>query len=200
LAPVAWAGRYLEHHALWEKRLNRSDHIRLMANYNEWMNARLYEAAMGLTEAELAVDRKAFFGSILGTLNHLAVGDTIWLQRFAGHPANYPALHPISRLPAPINLDQQLFADIASLARHRQLLDRAILDWARSIVDGDLDHVLSYTNTRGVAARRNFFSLVMHFFNHQTHHRGQATTLLSQAGVDVGVTDLLTLIPNPAPS
>ena len=60
----------------------------------------------------------------------------------------------------------------------------------------DLDHVLVYANTKGVAAQWNFFSLVMHFFNHQTHHRGQATTLLSQAGIDVGVTDLLMLIPN----
>ena len=180
--------------------MSRSDHIRLMATYNEWMNARLYEAAMGLSDEELAADRKAFFGSILGTLNHLAVGDTIWLQRFAGHPANFPALQPICALPAPTSLDQPLFADIAGLAQYRKMLDRAIIEWSRSIGEGDLDHVLSYTNTKGVAARRNFFSLLMHFFNHQTHHRGQATTLLSQAGADVGVTDLLALIPSPTPA
>ena len=57
---------------------------------------------------------------------------------------------------------------------------------------------LQYTNTKGIVWRRNFASLVFHFFNHQTHHRGQATTLLSQAGQDVGVTDLLALIPNEA--
>ncbi len=48
------------------------------------------------------------------------------------------------------------------------------------------------------AAARNFFSLVMHFFNHQAHHRGQVTTLLSQTGIDIGVTDLLALIPDEA--
>ena len=180
--------------------MSRSDHIRLMATYNEWMNARLYEAAMGLPGEELAADRKAFFGSILGTLNHLAVGDTIWLQRFASHPANYRALDPIRELPAPTSLDQQLFADLAGLTQHRKMLDRAIIEWSRSIVEPDLDQVLNYANTKGVAARRNFLSLVMHFFNHQTHHRGQATTLLSQAGADVGVTDLLTLIPSPTPA
>jgi len=178
--------------------MSRTDHICLMAKYNEWMNARLYEAAMRLPDEELAVDRKAFFGSILGTLNHLVVGDTIWLQRFATHPANYPALEPVRNLPAPASLDQLLHADMRSLAKHRSSLDRVIMEWAHSIAEHELDHVLRYANTRGVVAERNFFSLVMHFFNHQTHHRGQATTLLSQAGADVGVTDLLAVIPNEA--
>lgn len=166
-----------------------------MAKYNEWMNSRLYEAAMHLPDDELAADRKAFFGSILGTLNHLVVGDTIWLQRFAAHPAGYPALDPVRNLAAPTSLDQVLFADIRSLAEHRSFLDRIITDWAGSIAERDLDHALRYANTRGVAAERNFFGLVMHFFNHQTHHRGQVTTLLAQSGVDVGVTDLLVLLP-----
>jgi uncharacterized damage-inducible protein DinB len=178
--------------------MSRNAHICLMASYNEWMNARLYEAVRGLPGDELVANRKAFFGSILGTLNHLVVGDTIWLKRFATHPANYPALEPIRNLPAPTCLDQLLFADIDGLSAHRKLLDQIIIEWARSIADRDLDHVLRYANTKGVVADRNYFSLVMHFFNHQTHHRGQATTLLSQAGTDVGVTDLLALIPNEA--
>lgn len=169
-----------------------------MAQYNEWMNAKLYEAASSLSDEELVADRKAFFGSILGTLNHLVVGDTLWLKRFATHPANYPVLEAVRNLPTPTSLDQLLFTDMPGLAVRRKLLDRVITEWAQSIAEQDLDHVLSYTNTKGVAASKDFFSLVMHFFNHQTHHRGQATTLLSQAGVDVGVTDLLVLIPNEA--
>ena len=176
--------------------MSRTDPICLMAEYNEWMNAKLYEAAKSLPGEDLIVNRKAFFGSILGTLNHLVVGDTIWLKRFATHPANYAALELIKNLPNPTSLDQLLFTDIQSLAKHRKLLDQVITEWTRSITDYDLSHVLSYTNTRGMTSHKNFYSLVMHFFNHQTHHRGQATTLLSQANVDVGVTDLLALIPN----
>lgn len=175
--------------------MSRIDHIRLMAQYNEWMNARLYEAAMSLPGEELVADRRAFFGSILGTLNHLAVGDTIWLKRFADHPAHFDALEVIRTLPSPAALDQQLHSDIQGLSVYRKLLDKAITQWAHSLVEADLDHVLSYANTKGVVSGRSFFGLVMHFFNHQTHHRGQATTLLSQAGVDVGLTDLLALIP-----
>jgi len=167
-----------------------------MAAYNEWMNAKVYDAARNLPGEELVANKNAFFGSILGTLNHLVIGDTIWLKRFAIHPANYSALQPIRNLPAPASLDQLLFTDIQSLSEHRKWLDGVITRWARSTKESDLDHALNYTNMKGVAADRNFFSLIMHFFNHQTHHRGQATTLLSQAGVDVGDTDLLILIPN----
>lgn len=176
--------------------MSRTTHICLMAEYNEWMNARLYEAAINLPIEKLNANRKAFFGSILGTLNHLVVADTIWLKRFAAHPANYVALDMIRDLPTPTSLDQMLFTDIQSLSEHRKSLDQAIIEWVHSIDEHDLDYVLSYSNMKGIPAQKNFFSLVMHFFNHQTHHRGQATTLLSQVGVDVGVTDLLALIPN----
>ena len=81
--------------------MDRTNHICLMAIYNDWMNAKVYEAARSLTDEQLSVDRQAFFGSILGTLNHLVAGDTVWLQRFAKHPANYLALKPIQQLPVP---------------------------------------------------------------------------------------------------
>ena len=178
--------------------MTRTSYVCLMAAYNEWMNAKLYDAAGTLPDEELAADRKAFFGSILGTLNHLVVADTIWLKRFMLHPANYTALQPMQDLPAPKSLDQLLFADLESLAEHRKRLDGMMIEWARSIEEPDLGHLLRYTNTKGVVAERPFFGLLMHFFNHQTHHRGQVTTLLSQAGVDVGETDLFALIPNAA--
>ncbi|WP_248796499.1 DinB family protein [Pseudomonas sp. MWU13-2105] len=175
--------------------MNRTSHICLMASYNQWMNAKLYEAAKGLSEEELGADRKAFFGSILGTLNHLAAGDRVWLQRFARHPARYPSLEPIRQLPTPERLDQLLFASFHALAVHRAWLDQIIIDWGHSVTESDLDQSLHYKNMKGVAAEKDFYGLVMHFFNHQTHHRGQVTTLLSQAGIDVGATDLVALIP-----
>lgn len=193
---AAFVALFAWRYALRRIAVSRVNHIHLMAKYNERMNARLYEAAMRLPGEELVADRKAFFASILGTLNHLCVGDTIWLKRFATHPANYSALDPVRNLPAPTSLDQPLHAHMQGLAYYRRSLDRVIMNWAQSIADPDLDHLLQYANVKGVVANRRFFPLVMHFFNHQAHHRGQATTLLSQAGVDVGVTDLLALIPD----
>ncbi len=172
------------------------DYIVLMASYNEWMNTRLYEAAGKLSPQELAADKKAFFGSLIGTLNHIVVADRIWLKRFATHPSQHPALDPVRYLPIPSSLDELLFTDFGALFNHRRMLDEAIRQWARELTKGDLSHVLRYTNMKGIAARKHFSSVVVHFFNHQTHHRGQATTLLSQAGVDIGLTDLVALIPD----
>jgi uncharacterized damage-inducible protein DinB len=169
-----------------------------MAKYNGWMNVRLYAAAGQLAAEDLARDRRAFFGSILGTLNHLVVADTIWLQRFACLPARHAALDPMRGMPkqAPMALDAIPFTDFDELSAHRVMLDAMIERWTASLTEDDLRHVLHYANTRGESFGREVFGLLMHFFNHQTHHRGQVTTLLSQAGVDIGVTDLLVLIPD----
>ena len=168
----------------------------LMAAYNVSMNERLYAAAARLPHAELAADRKAFFGSILGTMNHLLAGDTIWLRRFATHPARFSALAPMLDLAPPSSLTHSFGNDLPSLQAYRQRLDAIITQWAPQVSAADLALPLEYRSTRGDLYRKHFGSLVLHFFNHQTHHRGQISTLLSQAGVDIGVTDLLVMVPD----
>lgn len=170
------------------------DHFVLLASYNEWMNAKLYAAAAELSHEELAAPRGAFFGSILGTLNHIVVADRIWLRRFASHPAKHGALERLSEFRQPTALNEILYTDFAELAAHRKLLDEVIRQWAESLGAADLDQVLRYTTMKGAVCMKRFANVVLHFFNHQTHHRGQLTTLLHQAGKDVGVTDLLVLV------
>lgn len=172
-----------------------SKHIRLMAQYNQWMNEKLYQTAAQLSAEQLVQNRGAFFGSVLGTLNHILVGDIIWLQRLGTHPAAHRALDPVRRIERPTSLDQILHRDLATLSEEREKLDAVIIAWAGELSRADLDHILDYRNMKGVPQRKSFGTLVLNLFNHQTHHRGQATTLLSQAGLDVGVTDLLALIP-----
>jgi uncharacterized damage-inducible protein DinB len=170
-------------------------HMRWMAQYNQGMNIPVYDCAAQLDAIELARDRGAFFGSILGTLNHLVVADIVWLKRFATHPAQFAALEPLRSLPQPEALSQIMETDFGLLRSRRAVLDRAIVDWVTDLGEADLDLVLDYQNMQGVPARRQLGALLCHFFNHQTHHRGQLTTLLSQAGLDVGVTDLLNILP-----
>lgn len=177
--------------------MHRIDHVRLMAAYNASLNRRVYDAAHKLSAAALAADRHAFFGSILGTLNHLVNGDIIWRKRFALHPTGHRQLDPMRELSDPASLGVIAFTDLDRLWVHRQMLDQIILDWSAALTEGDLDHTLHYTSSLGVT-NKNYFSLVMHFFNHQTHHRGQISTLLSQEHVDIGVTDLLFMIPEDA--
>lgn len=170
-------------------------HFELLATYNQWMNSKVYEAAGQLSATDLAKNRGAFFGSILGTLNHILVGDTIWLKRFATHPSCLNSLREVADLQNPTSLDQILFNDLGSLSKQRIWLDRQVINWIAQLSEGDLDVILSYHNAKGIPANKRYSSLVLHFFNHQTHHRGQVSTLLSQAGVDIGVTDLLAQVP-----
>lgn len=176
--------------------MNRLEHLQLMAAYNQWMNDKLLIAAASLPASAVSADRQAFFGSVLGTLNHLVVADIIWLKRFARHPCGFPALDAVCQLDDPQALNQQVFNNLPDLAVRRRMLDQVIIDWVAGLRDADLDATLQYTNTAGIVAARNFYGVLIHLFNHQTHHRGQATTLLTQAGADVGSTDLLALIAN----
>ncbi|HYW92094.1 MAG TPA: DinB family protein [Gammaproteobacteria bacterium] len=168
--------------------------FRLMARYNQWMNERVYDAAAALDDATLRRDQGAFFGSVLGTLNHLLVADTIWLKRFAGHPRGFEALAYPREVPSPPALDAILHEDLPSLRQARQAMDRTILEWAGELTEADLETDLEYSNSKGRTFSDPFAGLVQHFFNHQTHHRGQVTALLTQNGVEVGVTDLVALI------
>lgn len=172
------------------------EYVVLMASYNEWMNVKLYEAAATLPPQALAADKKAFFGSLLGTLNHVAVADQIWLTRFAAHFSRLSVLDPVRQLPTPAALNELLFTDLAALRNRRQLLDGLIKQWAAVLNEDDLSQTLRYTTLRGVAANKRLSDVIVHFFNHQTHHRGQASTLLSQTDVDLGITDLIAHIPD----
>ena len=91
-----------------------------------------------------------------------------------------------------------LHAGLAALRAARQSMDAVIVALCTEAGESDYVQPLAYANHPGQTFRRSFGALMQHFFNHQTHHRGQATTLLRQAGVDVGVTDLLALIPESA--
>lgn len=164
------------------------EHARAMARYNRWMNERLYDCCAGLSDAERKRDAGAFFRSIHGTLNHLLLADRIWMGRFTGRP--FPAK----------SLDQELYADFDELRAERAATDAAITQWVDGLTEADLAGELAYTGMTNPAPRRcPLWFAVTHFFNHQTHHRGQLTTLLFQRGIDPGVTDLIAL-PGAPPS
>jgi len=156
------------------------EYCQLMARYNAWMNERLYAVCAEMTAEERTLDRGAFFGSIHGTLNHLLWGDRMWLGRFAGPPCEHPAF------------GADMFPNFDDLRRARQATDTAILQWAAdSVTAGWLESMIEYRSLVDGRVRRLPASIAaVHMFNHATHHRGQLTTLMKQAGVDPGVTDL----------
>ncbi|MEM7208768.1 MAG: DinB family protein [Pseudomonadota bacterium] len=176
--------------------MSQASTFALMAGYNQWMNENVYAAAAKLSANELAQDRGAFFGSVLGTLNHIYVGDTLWLKRFCGHPDAPKALDPIRVEALPASLDAIPFTEFAQLKAAREARDDLIIDFVRTLPTRSYEIPLEYSDTKGIPMKKPLGFLLQHFFNHQTHHRGQVTTLLSQQGIDPGVTDLLAQIDN----
>jgi len=167
----------------------------LMARYNQWMNARLYAAAAQLDEVELRADRGAFFGSILATLDHILAADTHWMKRFAAAFPDLASLDAVRTLPLPELVRSITFPNFARLRSGREAMDTAIVNFTGEATDALFDQPLRWVNSAGESHAKPSGLVLRHVFNHQTHHRGQATTLFSQLGVDVGVTDLSALIP-----
>ena len=171
------------------------EYLQRMARYNKWMNDRLFAKTAELPADAIREDRDAFFGSILGTLNHILIADLFWLHRFSTAPGCREALaHPLTEYPTPASANEILFDDFSELTDNRRSLDGLILDFSETWTPKLMGELIHYRNMKGEKQERPLGDLLQHFFNHQTHHRGQATTLLFQAGIDPGVTDLVAMI------
>jgi len=142
----------------------------MFAGYNSWCNERLYDAAAQVPDAVYRANRGAFFKSLHGTLNHLLVGDRIWMRRFTGRGEVPPSLYAI------------LYDDFIQLRAARRAEDALITAYIGGLRDGDLVKTVRYRTVVNPQDIEQILSPALdHFFNHQTHHRGQAHALLSSA-------------------
>ena len=155
--------------------IDRAYALRLAA-YNRWMNQNLYACAARLTDEQRREDRGAFFKSLHATFEHLVSTDTIWMDRFK------------LRRVGPM---EPLALSFEALCSRREALDEEIIEWAGSLeTDWLANEFRYYSYAYGAHFSKPGWLLAVHLFNHQTHHRGQATTLLMQLGIDPGPTDL----------
>lgn len=157
------------------------EHYHQLARYNRWQNRQHFRLCETLSDVQRKQDRGLFFHSIHGTLNHLLLTDRLWLGRFLDQSFD-------------VTLDQELYADFATLSAERAVTDQVLLDYVRSLDELSLSGTLSYTSASSGQRRHYPLRLcVTHLFNHQTHHRGQLTSVYSQMSLDVGTTDLIFL-------
>jgi len=158
------------------------EHATTLARYNQWQNDNLYTACGSLSDGERKKERGLFFGSIHGTLNHLLLADKIWLGRFKSEPFRVTGL------------DQELFSEFEALKSARKETDQSIIDWTAAQTETSLAADLHYRTVDNPTDRCcPLWLAATHLFNHQTHHRGQITTALSQLDIDYGITDLIYL-------
>jgi uncharacterized damage-inducible protein DinB len=167
-----------------------TDHYRGLARYNTWMNQRLYAVCREVPDVERKRDRGAFFKSLHGTLNHILLADRAWLGRFTHDSAVALSRDASGAVIAIASLAQVLYEDFDQLERERTRTDAAIIVWAEALTPEVLAAPMAYHTSRGEPFEHPLWIAALHVFNHQAHHRGQATTLLAQLGKDVGVTDL----------
>jgi uncharacterized damage-inducible protein DinB len=159
--------------------MNHPDYYQTMAQYNQWMNQKIYDVCATIPDETRKADLGAFFKSIHRTLNHLLYGDRAWFGRLTNQPFYVS------------NLGQFMYDDFAVLKQEREKCDRELLDWTKTLTTDWLNQPFHYTSNIDQKTRiLPTWLLVTHLFNHQTHHRGQITTLLSQLGCDPGITDL----------
>jgi uncharacterized damage-inducible protein DinB len=146
-------------------------HFMMFAAYNQWANGRIYDAAADLDDEEYSRNVGAFFGSMMATLNHVLTADRVWMKRFTGEGD------------APTSLDKILHRALPVLRMAREAEDKRIIDWIGGLGDKALAGRFTYmtvTDMRTVSQR--LAPALDHFFNHQTHHRGQAHTILTVLG------------------
>lgn len=153
-------------------------HFQMLARYNTLANSRLYEVCARLSDAERKRVRPAFFKSIHATLNHIMVGDRIWLTRFEG-----------GEIPS-TGLDAILYEDFDELRAVRTSEDERIESFASGLNEEFLASSIQYRNNQGKIYTDPVDLLVAHFFNHQTHHRGQIHDMLTQTEIAPPVLDM----------
>jgi uncharacterized damage-inducible protein DinB len=160
-------------------------YVQTMARYNRWINDKIYAACERLTDADRKEDSGAFFKSIHTTLNHVLWGDYMWLGRFVQGSA-------LDKIYPKAGIGTDLYDDWSALKTARIEMDTDILVWVAALDTDWLARDFSwYSGLTKTTRTKPAWLLVAHLFNHQTHHRGQVTTLLSQRGINPGDTDLM---------
>lgn len=164
------------------------------ARYNQWFNERLLKRISRLRPADYRRDLGAFFGSVETTLNHIMVWDIVWLQRVALAVGEPECLAKIVAIPLPTSNDQIMQSRRPSFAAQRRRMDESLVIFIEELEPGDLSARIRYRRQSGAAFEHSMAEVLHHMFNHQTHHRGQITTMLSQLGIDPGVTDMVAML------
>jgi len=155
------------------------NYFELMAQYNQWMDEKIYDVCLGIPDDMRKKDMGAFFKSIHSTLNHIYYGDLAWLER----------LRDKTFTPRQISVD--LYENFNELKEAQEKMDSDILEWVNSLTLEKLNQTFDYvSNVNNSSRTLPIWVLATHMFNHQTHHRGQVTTLMKQLGYELGITDI----------
>ena len=147
-------------------------YLSTMANYNTWVNGQYFDLCARLSDHEYRLDRQSFFGSIHNTLNHILVVDILWMARLRGWTQ-----HSVR------SLDQILHESFDDLRTHRVKQDKELVEFVSGLKESDLSKPVTFRRMGGEEVTDTVEDMLATLFNHQTHHRGQIHTMLTQSGL-----------------
>ncbi len=155
-----------------------SAYFRTLSAYHRWAFERLYNQVDRLSDGQYHQDRGMFFQSVHGTLNHILLVERLWHGRFVGKP------YAVDGLDQELEVERTRLRD--ALFEQCDTWD----DYIASLSETDITGILKYQNLQGRELEMPLVYLLGHVFNHATHHRGQISVALTQAGLEAPEMDL----------
>ena len=165
-----------------------------MSLYNKRMNKQLMDCCLALPIDILEKETNSFFPNIISYWNHILFGDLILLVRLASNEIGQLKIKDLDKLPSPKSPQDIYHKQLPKIASLRQQVDELIHYYCANLTEDDCEKFITYTTTEGVSITRAVADVTQHIFNHQTHHRGQLTCVLSQFGVEYGCMDLPVIV------
>jgi uncharacterized damage-inducible protein DinB len=175
--------------------MSLAKNFKMMSLYNQRINTQLLGCCLNLSNEVLNKDTNSFFPSIIAYWNHLLFGDLILLSRIASNDIAQLNDQALSIFPSPKSPQDIYHTQIKELAKLREQVDVVIVDYCANLTDEACGKLITYTTTEGELITKVVADITQHLFNHQTHHRGQLTCVLSQSGVNYGCMDLPVIVP-----
>ncbi len=166
----------------------------MMAKYNERINEQLISCCKSLSTDDLTKQTHSFFPSVISYWNHILFGDLILLGRLAAKNISSLTLTDFTDLPtakSPLDIYHE---DLDQITAIRKQVDILISQFCCDLTDAQCDQFITYQTTEDEMITKKVADVVQHMFNHQTHHRGQLTCILSQLDVDYGCMDLPVIV------
>jgi len=165
--------------------------VKLLARYNSETNLKMNEKISVLNEKSWEARFPGYYPSIRAVCNHLYIADFNWLKRTSGLRIFEYGNHDVFK--ESLSLSSEAFATTHEYIKKRNVLDCLFLAMAKEVTDEDFERSLRYKNFKGEEQEKNFGNLLLHVFNHQTHHRGMISLYLEMIGIQNDFSNLLSL-------
>ena len=155
------------------------------ARYNGSVNQSVSELLEPLKKEQIMMETKAYYPSIFETLLHNLIADLNWLRRYRDALKENKALNSDK----PLSLEEKSLrvefeSDYKRYFQYRKQVDELMIQFVNELEERQMDSTIRYKNYKGEEIEKELWKTFLHWFNHQTHHRGQVSVLLDLIGID----------------